>query len=155
MIRAFDAALAAGVIITATGGWSYLQFWRNGSSSHEKYKMGETMGEASSPEEAELFNAAATGDCIHIRRAALEGVSLDCKDMRFMRTPLAVAAANDQQSAITTLHEHGADIHCRDRHGITPLELAAWKGHSGVVSQLLSLGANPEVITSLVCSSTV
>lgn len=49
------------------------------------------------------------------------------------------------RAAAAFLVEHcGADIHCRDADGLTPLALAAGEGHRHLVEYLLSKGADPE-----------
>ena len=44
----------------------------------------------------------------------------------------------------STVLEKGADVASKDDFGLTPLLLAAWKGHEAVVKLLLEKGADVE-----------
>ncbi|HVL10010.1 MAG TPA: ankyrin repeat domain-containing protein [Burkholderiaceae bacterium] len=61
-------------------------------------------------------------------------------------TPLHCAAQRGQLSAIQSLLQHGADLHCVDAQGMTPLHHAARNGHLDAVNLLLTSGANPDHI---------
>ncbi|MDE2874583.1 MAG: ankyrin repeat domain-containing protein [Gemmatimonadota bacterium] len=60
-------------------------------------------------------------------------------------TPLhsAMSAFRPDSNSIATLVAAGADINARNESGRTPVQVAWQRGHTGVVDQLLALGADP------------
>jgi hypothetical protein len=60
-------------------------------------------------------------------------------------TPVAHAAVSDCEDMVRTLITQGSDINTANRHGQTPLHLAADQGNSGVARTLLELGAMVDV----------
>ena len=57
-------------------------------------------------------------------------------------TPLQTAVWNGRDDAVALLIEKGADVNVADRHGNTPLHLAAKGGFLGIAKQLVKAGAN-------------
>lgn len=46
------------------------------------------------------------------------------------------------------LVEHGADVEIGNRHGHTPLMIAAYREKTPIVEYLLKVGANPNAVSS-------
>lgn len=61
-------------------------------------------------------------------------------------TLMHVAAYHDHAELVSSLHQHGANIHAVDSRGQTPLHIAAAHGHSAVMSMLVTQGANLNAI---------
>ena len=59
------------------------------------------------------------------------------------RTALILAVWDGRRDTVTLLLERGADIHARDKDGMTPLIWAAQQGQKETVALLLEKGANP------------
>jgi len=71
----------------------------------------------------------------------------------FGGTPLHVAAIWGRIDIADALLRGGAEIDRRGEHGFTPLHEAISQGHEGMVSFLLSRGADPSLSTELGSSS--
>jgi NF-kappa-B inhibitor alpha len=67
-----------------------------------------------------------TPDCHHLNMAN-----------RLLQTPLHLAVITGQTGVVRRLLVAGADICARDRHGNTPIQIAAREGYQDVVSTLL------------------
>jgi uncharacterized protein len=56
-----------------------------------------------------------------------------------------LAALNGHPGAVAFLVRHGADYRAKDNQGMTALHKAIAQGYEEVVSQLLELGADPNL----------
>jgi uncharacterized protein len=57
-------------------------------------------------------------------------------------TPLQQAVLSGDRAAVQKLIRSGADLNAANRYGVTPLLLAAQRGHAGVIDVLLKAGAS-------------
>jgi len=64
------------------------------------------------------------------------------------RTALHIAARYGQTECAKILIQKGAVVDGLDKDGKSPLQLAAWKNHCGVMKELVKSRANTNVITS-------
>ena len=64
------------------------------------------------------------------------------------RTALHIAARYGQTECAKILIQNGAVVNGLDKDGKSPLQLAAWKNHCGVMKELVKSRANTNVITS-------
>ena len=64
------------------------------------------------------------------------------------RTALHIAARYGQTECAKILIQNGAVVDGLDKDGKSPLQLAAWKNHCGVMKELVKSRANTNVITS-------
>ena len=79
------------------------------------------------------------------RELVARGAPLDKVSDNAMRvTPLHSAVAGQDQEAITTLVEAGAEVNVRQRHGWTPLHSLAQQGDARMTDLLLARGAQPD-----------
>ena len=72
--------------------------------------------------------------------------ALNAKDSRG-NTPLHLmaSAAKPSQDMLSLLHTQGADVNVENALGYTPLHVAAEKGHTALVSDLIAVGAEVKV----------
>ena len=61
-------------------------------------------------------------------------------------TGLHLASSNGHPDTVACLLEHG-DPNARDDEGKTPMHVAAFKGHAGIIKQLLLSKADPTIRT--------
>ena len=59
---------------------------------------------------------------------------------------LHFAVAMEQEEIVRLLLEHGADINSYDYDSLSPLHVAAWRGHTGILKLLLKHGADPNAL---------
>ena len=60
------------------------------------------------------------------------------------RTALHIAARHDSRDCITTLINAGALVDAKDKDGVTPLQLGAWRGYCDIVRLLHGFNASIE-----------
>ncbi|KAI9322075.1 asparaginase-domain-containing protein [Zopfochytrium polystomum] len=89
-----------------------------------------------------LGNAIRTGDLDTLALIATEYEALVSVGDYDSRTPLHVAASENQWAAAEKLLQHGANVHLRDRFGHTPLYDAVRCGHVQVAMLLREAGAH-------------
>ena len=70
------------------------------------------------------------------------------KNKRDQRTALHIAARYGETECAKILLKKGAVVDKLDKDGKTPLQLAAWKNHCGVMKELVKNRANTGIITS-------
>ncbi|XP_070570710.1 uncharacterized protein [Ptychodera flava] len=93
----------------------------------------------------QLHMAAAENDFQEVGKLLDKGVDISAKSRYQGRTALHFAAANNACNAVEVLHKRGADTHCEDNLGRTPLMLSAFRAYPECTELLLSLGANAAV----------
>ena len=100
-----------------------------------------------------LHQAADGGNVQLIHRLHRQGCDLEAKTFdnsiwglpRFkICTPLFLAAANGQASAVTAFLELGAEPRCRNILGEMPIHVACWRGFPAVVRIMLDAGVDIE-----------
>ncbi|KAF5568552.1 heterokaryon incompatibility protein het-E-1 [Fusarium napiforme] len=92
-----------------------------------------------------------TGDFIFESTTRIESLSaiIDQKDIRHQnRTPLFVAAAQNNVKAVNALLIHGADISTTDDRNCTPLFVAVEQGAMEVVELLIGRGAHVDAMNA-------
>ncbi|XP_014205114.1 myotrophin [Copidosoma floridanum] len=90
----------------------------------------------------ELVWGIKNGDLDQVRDI-FENKNINVNKMIDNRTPLHYAADYGQKEVVRYLLDKGADIHAKDKHGITVILAAIWEGHTDVVKLLLENGADP------------
>lgn len=70
--------------------------------------------------------------------------SVDIEDMLIGRSPLHIAATNDNVEAVELLINYGAEVNYKDAWGWTPFNCAAPRGNIEVMNCLIANGANIE-----------
>lgn len=90
----------------------------------------------------EMIYAAARGDLSAVRCLIARNVPMDCADYD-LRTPLHLAAAENQTEVVRFFIDQGVDLKPRDRWGATPLDDARREGHEGVANLLEERGSLP------------
>ncbi|WP_341810978.1 MULTISPECIES: ankyrin repeat domain-containing protein [unclassified Wolbachia] len=95
-----------------------------------------------------LYWAAARNNT-SILRSLLQAIlryraSVDIEDMLIGRSPLHIAATNDNVEAVELLINYGAEINYKDAWGWTPFNCAAARGNIEVMNCLIANGANIE-----------
>lgn len=96
------------------------------------------------------FLAAALADQDEARRMLAETPALlETHELTFGETPLLWAAVERRVDTVRFLASLGADVDARDRSGDTALHSAACGGDSSMTQVLLSLRANPNVVSSI------
>ena len=91
--------------------------------------------------EADLHNAARTGDVAAIETRLKQGVDVNARDKNG-RTPLMDAEAAEQLTAMRALIAHGADVNASAHNGQTPLIEAAAGGRLDAARVLVANGAD-------------
>jgi len=92
---------------------------------------------------AAITTAISDGDVQALADALDGGVDPDARsETRLQATPLMLAASNPDPLLTRALIAAGADIEIRDTMGDPAINWAAYYGHSAVVAELLSAGAN-------------
>ena len=76
---------------------------------------------------------------IEVCDAAVDGMT------RTARSPLQLAAEENQASIIELLARHGANLDTQDKKGRTPLHRATYEGQVDAAEALLAVGADPTV----------
>lgn len=95
--------------------------------------------------QAQLWEAAQTGNLANAQAALKAGADLNALDTRTNqngRTPLNYAAEKNQAVLIQWLIEHGAEVNRANNTGFTPLHHAAESGSLAAAEALLKLGAD-------------
>jgi len=115
------------------------------SSDHHQYP--------SSPEE-QLIAAVCARDYRAVLQALLCAPIVNInvsQDAEHQRSPLHTAAWNGDLLIVLILLDsrHGVDIEARDRNGNTPLQIAAYKGHTEVAKALMDQGADIETMDNV------
>lgn len=72
------------------------------------------------------------------------GGDVNVVDRRMARSPIFSALMSRRPDTIRFLIDHGADLELADRHGVTPLQLAANINDFDHVLMFLQLGADPQ-----------
>ncbi|KAL8946056.1 MAG: hypothetical protein Q9222_007493 [Ikaeria aurantiellina] len=91
----------------------------------------------------DLFESAANGDILALKRQLTAGALVSSKDRRG-RSPLHVAARKGHRTAVIQLLEAGASPEARDNKGTTALHQATYGHRSAVIRDLLTYGADIE-----------
>lgn len=92
-----------------------------------------------------------SGDFVFKSTTRLESLSaiIDQKDIRHQnRTPLFVAAAQNNAKALNALLRHGADVNTTDDRNCTPLFVTVEQGAMDVVELLIGCGAHVDVMNA-------
>lgn len=87
--------------------------------------------------------AAASGHAGLVRLLAARSAELDARGGGAQPSALLLAAANDHPDVVEALIERGSSVDLQDLGGFTACMLAAQKGHTAIVQQLLRAGADP------------
>jgi glutaminase len=87
----------------------------------------------------ELIWAASKGDLGAIQRLVVRGTGIDGADYD-LRTPLHLAAAENQAAIVEWFVARGIEVNPRDRWGTTPLDDAYMQGHDDVIAILEDCG---------------
>lgn len=93
----------------------------------------------------DLVHAAAAGDVEKIRLLLAEGANIEAVAIKEW-TPLTAAAANGKLEAVKALVNAGAKVDTPAPGGVMAWELAAIRGHDGVVAYLFQAGVDPNGI---------
>lgn len=91
-----------------------------------------------------LHWAARAGSMACAKELLQHGVDLNVRNKSF-RTPLQLAAEQDQAEIIALLAASGADLNTQDRKGRTPLHRAAYEGKRNAAEALMAAGADTTV----------
>ncbi len=91
--------------------------------------------------QGEILSAAHLGDLPSLKRLALEGVDLGCRDDNGS-TPMHNAALAGQNHIVEWLLTQGCDCNARTLYGFTPLMAAAYGGHLETIELLVHAGAD-------------
>jgi len=91
--------------------------------------------------EKEILSAAHLGDLPSLKRLALEGVDLGCRDDNGS-TPIHNAALAGQTHIVAWLLRQGCQCNARTVYGFTPLMAAAYGGHVETIELLVKAGAD-------------
>ena len=94
----------------------------------------------------DLARSAEKGMLDDVRQMLKSGVDVNSR-LNDGSTALHWAVLRDQEQAIATLLEAGADPVVINRNGISPLFLAVQNGNSRIVSMLLDAGADPNTLS--------
>lgn len=100
-----------------------------------------TLASGQSPEETDLFRAAANDDVVAIRKLLSKGASVDAKD-RDGRTAMLIATHGNKVDAAKALIEAGADVNAKDRISDSPYLYAGARGHLEILKMTLAHGAD-------------
>lgn len=100
-----------------------------------------------------IWSAAAAGDLDVVRKAVLEGVSVNAESEHGL-APIHFASLFNHPKCVERLLSNGADVSLTDREGNTSLHMAAFLGNTDVVRVLLKAGADPAVRNTRGFSST-
>ena len=68
-------------------------------------------------------------------------ISVNSKLPQTGRTSLHIAARHGVNECVSILLRNGSEVEAKDREGATPLALAAWQNHCGVVKTLVDSGS--------------
>ena len=68
-------------------------------------------------------------------------ISVNSKLPQTGRTSLHIAARHGVNECVSILLRNGSDVEAQDKNGATPLALAAWQNHCGVVKTLVDSGS--------------
>lgn len=90
-----------------------------------------------------LVTAASYGYSSTVQNLVKMGIDPSLSFGHRRETALHFAASAGDESLISFLLDHLANIESRDNHRNTPLHCAAWAGHEGSVRILLTRGADP------------
>ncbi|CVK86500.1 uncharacterized protein FMAN_06229 [Fusarium mangiferae] len=113
--------------------------------------LNKLQGKALGGGEVTRFFRDISGDFIFRCTSKLESLSaiINQKDIRHQnRTPLFVAAAQNNVTAVNALLIHGAHINTTDDRNCTPLFVAVEQGATEVVELLLNRGAHVDVVNT-------
>uniref|UniRef100_A0A7S0DYC7 Uncharacterized protein n=1 Tax=Hanusia phi TaxID=3032 RepID=A0A7S0DYC7_9CRYP len=91
--------------------------------------------------EAQLFQAASTGNVKQIEKLVKMGVSVDCTNSQ-QQNPILKAAERGKSRAIQALVDAGASIDSRDAKNSSALHYAAYNGHTASIEVLVKLGSD-------------
>lgn len=87
----------------------------------------------------EVFTKACfDGDENTVRQMLKNSISPDTKTVDTQKPALIFAAENNKAQIVDILVQAGANIGCRDQNGFTPLGVAAMKGATDVIKQLVT-----------------
>ena len=93
-----------------------------------------------------LRHAVQTNSVDEVKRLLDLGVTPNCNNSSFNRTPLHYAAEHEDEEVGELLLMYGADVDAPDSNEWTPLHRAAKEGHDRVCEVLLRYGANVEAV---------
>jgi hypothetical protein len=88
-----------------------------------------------------LFNVAKRGDGTKLQRLLAGGEDVDARD-RERNTPLLAAVSANQPAAASVLIDAGAELNVGNKHGFTPVCIAATQGYVEILERLLKAGAD-------------
>ncbi len=98
----------------------------------------------------QLIRAAMLNNLPRVLQLMQLGAPLELKDKSFSWTALHWACASDHEPVVRALLDgkyegRGAEVDARTGSGLTPLLLASYHGHKGIVRLLLARGARQEL----------
>ena len=99
--------------------------------------------------QVQLHDAAAMGDDARVAQLLRDGAEVDLVDERFGRSALSVAAEHGHTALVEEFARRAPNlVDSVDRHGMSALELAAWRGYAGTTAALLRFGAAANTVDS-------